>query len=255
VGAALRRLRSLLAFLGLLVWFLLGAIYQRLLVWPVVSLRPSRRAAVVSAYMKGMTAGIFALLRLGGARIDHPGRLPTETPILVLMNHQSLLDILIINAAGDPFVPWFITRGYYGRFIPVISLCIRLQGCPLIDPRDLRGSLRKLRQAAGEQEHGIVIFPEGHRSAGGQMSPFKTGGVEIMLRERRTPVYLVVGDGLWRTRAFRDFVFNIHAIRGRSEVLGPFEAPVDPHQLGSFVDTMREKMVAHLERMRANERT
>lgn len=243
------KVRSLLAFLGLLVWFVLGGLYQRLIVWPIVRLRPSRRAAVVSAYMRGMSRTIFALIRFGGGRAVRMGALPTGGPVLAVMNHQSLLDIPTLILMGSPYVPWFVTRQRYGRFIPAVSLCIRLLGCPLIDPRDRRGSLRVLRDTARTQPHGVAIFPEGHRTPDGEVRPFKIAGAELMLKERMVPVYLVVTDGFWRCRRLLDFVFGMDTIDGWTEVLGPFE-PAPGQDVADFLEGLRERMVAHLESMR-----
>jgi 1-acyl-sn-glycerol-3-phosphate acyltransferase len=177
------------------------------------------------------------------------GALPTGGPMLAVMNHQSLLDIPTAVLMGAPYSPWFITRRRYGRFVPAVSLSIRLLGCPLIEPRDRRGSLEVLRDTARRQPHGVLIFPEGHRSPDGELRPFKTAGAELILRERPVPVYLVVTDGFWTCRRLVDFVFDMHKIDGWTEVLGPFE-PAPGQGAGDFLDGLRERMAAHLEGMR-----
>ena len=77
------------------------------------------------------------------------------------------------------------------------------------------------------QPHGILVFPEGHRTRDGEIQPFHTAGLEIMLRERPLPVYVVVTDGFWTCRRFVDFLWNMDRIDGRTEVLGPFDPPAD----------------------------
>jgi 1-acyl-sn-glycerol-3-phosphate acyltransferase len=166
------------------------------------------------------------------------------------MNHQSLVDILTISLLGRPYVPWFVSRRRYGRFVPTIAFCQRLLGCPIIEPSERRAALATLADAARRQDHGIAIFPEGHRTRDGEIGPFHSAGVQVILRERRVPVYLVVTDGFWTCRRLVDFVFNIHRINGRTEVLGPF-APPEPDGVAAFVDEMRGKMVTHLHQMRA----
>jgi 1-acyl-sn-glycerol-3-phosphate acyltransferase len=245
----LARVRSALAVLGVVVYIWLGGIYQRLVLWPAVTLVPRRRRAFVSAHMRVMSAGILGLLRLGGARVVRHGTLPTEGPMLALMNHQSLVDICTVSLLGRPYVPWFVSRRRYGRFVPTIAFCQRLLGCPIIEPSERRAALATLEDAARRQGHGIAIFPEGHRTRDGEIGPFHSAGVELMLRQRAVPVYLVVTDGFWTCRRLVDFVFNIDKIDGRTEVLGPF-APPGPDGVAAFVDEMREKMMAHLHAMR-----
>lgn len=243
---------SLLAITSVLVWISLGGIYQRLVLWPASALFPRRRRALVSAYMRVMARVIFALLGIGGARARRCGRVPTDGPVLIIMNHQSLVDILTLCLVGWPHVPWFVSRRRYARLVPTIAFCQRLLGCPVIEPSEPRAALATLEDAGRRQDHGIAIFPEGHRTRDGEIGPFYSAGVELMLRQRAVPVYLVVTDGFWTCRRLVDFVFNIHKIDGHTEVLGPF-APPKPDRVGPFVEEMREKMVAHLHDMRGRD--
>ena len=93
---ALRGLRSALAMAAIVLWLMLGGLYQRVFVYPAVFLFPRRRAAILAPYFKGMSRVILALMRAGGARLRRSGTIPTRDPVLVLMNHQSLLDILVL---------------------------------------------------------------------------------------------------------------------------------------------------------------
>ena len=62
-------------------------------------------------------------------------------------------------------------------------------GGPVVDPkRDPRGALAAVREAAPRQRHGLILFPEGHRSKDGEISPFKTAGAQAMLGAHPMPV-------------------------------------------------------------------
>jgi 1-acyl-sn-glycerol-3-phosphate acyltransferase len=246
----LRQIRSFSAFVALVLLYVLGGLYQRLVVWPQVLLRPARSHLLVSRYMRGMSRLTNAIAQMGGARLHRLGRLSTEGPLLVLANHQSLLDITNITVLCHPFVPWFVTRSRYARFVPAVSLCVRLLQAPIIDPHDRVEALRKLKAAARAQPHGILIFPEGHRSKDGRMLEWKAAGVLTLLRENRTPIYLAVTDGMWRCRRIVDFIFNMHLIDGSTDVLGPFQPPEDEAALGDFIQAMRQRMVDHIESLR-----
>jgi 1-acyl-sn-glycerol-3-phosphate acyltransferase len=247
----LRQVRSLTAFVALVLQYVLGGIYQRLVVWPQVLLMPRRQDALVSRYMRGMSLTTNALAQAGGARLRRSGRLPTDGPMLVLANHQSLLDVTNIAVLCHPFVPWFVTRSRYARFVPAVSLCVRLLRAPIIDPRDRVEAVRLLKAAARSQTHGILIFPEGHRSKDGRVQEFKTSGVLTLLRENRTPVYLAVTDGMWRCRRIVDFIFNMDLIDGSTDVLGPFQPPADAEALPEFIQDLRQRMVDHIETLRS----
>jgi 1-acyl-sn-glycerol-3-phosphate acyltransferase len=252
VPGPLLALRGALSVLLVMLWFVVpGFPLMYLALLPAALLQPGRRRALVSAYMKFMTGGILALLRAGGARFERTGTLPTATPVVVLANHQSLIDILTVTLLGRPYVPAFVTRRRYARFVPLVSPCIRLLRCPIVDPRrDARGAVETMRQAARTQEHGLLVFPEGHRSRDGEIRAFRPAGTEAVLEERRVPVYLVVSDGLWVSRRFVDFALNVHKIRGKAEVIGPFEPPAAPAEIPAFVERMRDTMVSRLRQMR-----
>lgn len=236
--------------LSVLLLFVVGAAYQRLLLWPLVLWFPARRLRLMISYARGMSRWIFALLRLGGASARRSGLLPTDQPVLILGNHQGLLDIPTIILICHPFVPLFVTRRRYARLVPAVSLALRLVGCPIIDPRDRGGALAVLQKTAREESHGILIFPEGHRARDGEIGPFKTAGTVATLSERRRLVYLVVSDGFWTCCRLLDFLFNVHKIRGETEVLGPFQPPEEPQELAAFVERLRQVMIDHLRAMR-----
>lgn len=248
--STLAAMRSGMAVLALLAWMCLGGLYQRLVVYPLVYLRPRWRRGLTSRYFRGMSHGILFCMRMGGATLRRSGTVSTASPALVLMNHQSLLDIPTAGLMSSPFVPWFVTRDRYHYGVPAVSPCLRLMGCPVIDPGDARGSLRTMKAATRDLEHGMLIFAEGHRSLDGEIQPFQTAGVLTVLRERRLPVYVVVTDGFWSARRLVDFVLGVGKIRGETEVLGRFEPPEDRDELPAFVDGLRDTMVAHLARMR-----
>jgi 1-acyl-sn-glycerol-3-phosphate acyltransferase len=219
----------------------------RLAVIPCVFLFPGQRFRMVSLFMKAMSAGIWALLRLGGARARRVGRLPTAQPVLIVANHQSLTDILQITLMSTPRVPAFVARRRYERYLPLVSACIRMLGCPIVDPkRDPEGSIEAIKRGARELPHGVIIFPEGHRSRDGEILPFRAAGLLSILEQRTTQVYLVLNDGVWRVARFSDLLFRVHLIDARSEVLGPFESPQDPATRPAFVRTLRDTLVARL---------
>ncbi len=231
---------------------MLGSLRLRFHVVPAAFFFPERRFALISRYMKWMCRSIFRLLRLGGARIQRRGRIPTETPVIIVANHQSLLDICQATLLADPFVPAFVTRRRYGRFVPLVSTSVRMLGSPLIDPkRDPRGALETIRKTVRELPHGILIFPESHRTRDGELQAFRTGGLQMLLADRPTPVYLVVNEGTWQVRRLADTLFNLPLVDARSEVLGPFEPPSDPDQISAFVQGLRNAIAARLREMRA----
>ena len=249
----LRRIRSALSLLLTLFVFVPGALYLYLILVPATVLFPARAPRWRAAFIKGMAHSLLAALRVGGARFDRIGQIPTEGPSVVVGNHQSLVDPAVLISMSQPWVPAFVARKRYGK-VPVVAESMRWAQCPLIDPsRDARGAIAAIAAAAARLEHGLLIFPEGHRTLDGEVRPWRVGGLVAILTTRRMPVYLSISDGLWLNRRLVDFVFNVHKMRGRTEILGPFAPPEDPAALPAFIDGLRDTMVGHLAQMRLRE--
>jgi 1-acyl-sn-glycerol-3-phosphate acyltransferase len=246
----LRRARSALSLVLALSCFIPGFLYMYLFVVPASALFPRRAQEYRMGFIKGMARVLLASLRVGGAQFQFGGRIPTDGPCIVIGNHQSLVDPAVLIAMAGPFVPAFVARKRYAS-VPVVGRAMRWVGCPIIDPtRDARGAVTALAAGAARLEHGILIFPEGHRTLDGEMRPFRTSGLVAMLTTRRMPVYLAVTDGLWVNRTLADLVWNVYRMQGRTDVLGPFAPPADDAAIPAFVEELQDRMVAHLAQMR-----
>jgi 1-acyl-sn-glycerol-3-phosphate acyltransferase len=233
------------------MWFFVGSVGLRLGVYPAVWLFPRLRYRITSRFFKIMSGGIFALLGVGGARFRRRGTIPTDAPVVIIANHQSLVDILQASLMAQPVVPAYVSRARYARFVPLVAPTLRLLRCPLVDPkRDPTGAVEVIRRGARELQHGLLIFPEGHRTRDGEVGPFRRRGAVALLAERRVPVYLMVNDGAWRVAKFVHLLHSVHLIDYESEILGPFEIPEDPEQVPAFLEWTRETIVKRLQERR-----
>ena len=232
-------------------WMLL-TFFLRLVVIPGAWLFPAARLRLVSWHMKAISWSTFALFRIGGGRFRRRGSIPTGSPVYIISNHQAVLDVMQVSLLSHPYAPAFVTRTRYQRWIPHVSACLRLLRCPMVDPReDPRGAIKAIRRGARELTHGLLIYPEGHRTRDGDVGRFRPAGLEAMLQERRLPVYVVVNDGMWRARRFTDAIFRAHLMDGWSEVLGRFEPPEDDAEIPAFIEGLRETLVEGLAAHRA----
>lgn len=227
---------------------------QRIVIWPAVLLRPAKRRAIVRAWLRFLARASLGISRVaGGVRVTVHGTPPTESCLLV-MNHQSLLDIPIaVYLANGPqsVIP---TRERYGRGIPGISFLTKLGGFPLVtqQPRPSKAEVAGLFRAANELANGettLIIYPEGHRTTDGSIFPFMRSGLRLLLQRAHQPIYYVVSDGLWHARTLKESLHSFANSNVHVEIRGPFPPP-DKSSLDAFIDELHSRMTATLAEMR-----
>jgi 1-acyl-sn-glycerol-3-phosphate acyltransferase len=202
--------------------------------------------------MRGVAGNLLAILRwVGNARVDVRARIRGREGLLIVSNHQSLLDIPAIVWALPDSHPRIVTRRRYARGIPVVSHLLRLTESPLVDPdRPARPQVEELATIAAECRHPLVVFPEGHRSRDGELRPFRRGGLGAILAARPWTVYLLVVDGLWSAGRFRDLVRSLGGLRGVAVSSGPIEWRGPGGDPDAFIDDLERRMAVELKRLR-----
>lgn len=231
---------------------LLGVV-QRLAVAPLSRvLPPARSVRLLTRWqLFGAMVALGILRRLGGATFELPGRIPAEPGVLVLMNHQSLIDVPILVRSMRGVYPKIVTRARYAARVPMISHMVRLYGYPLVGPANTtERSIAALRQEAASSAHPLAIYPEGTRTRNGRIGRFKVLGLATILRARRWQVYVVVVDGLWKCRRLKDLLGNLSSIRVAARTMGPYRSPAPGDDPRPFVGEMRRVMTGMLAEMR-----
>jgi 1-acyl-sn-glycerol-3-phosphate acyltransferase len=230
---------------------------QQLVLRPLIHFLPARRKTLLGSWLMHQARVVLELARaLAGVRFFIEGGI-AKAACVVIMNHQSVLDVpLGVSLVPGPY-PLIPTRASYRRGLPGISTLMRMLGCPFLSQGSqvTRAELVSLLRAAdqvGRGEQSFLTFPEGHRSPDGEMLPFMTPGLRLVLeRARGRPVYAVVVDGLHHLRAFKEIALRLAGTRVRVVVLGPYTIPPEDFQLGGFIDMVRDRMVETLARMRS----
>lgn len=226
---------------------------QRLIIWPLVTLVPARRRRVMRAWLRLHARASLLLARvLANVRVSVRGAIDPVSCVVV-MNHQSVLDIPIgVSLIHGPqaIIP---TRDRYRRGIPGISPLARLAHFPFVSQgaSATRAELRGLLAAADLVARGeatLLIYPEGHRTTDGAISPFMASGLRLLLQRARQPVYCIVADGVWQARRVAD-VSGFADMRADVVVLGPF-APPESDELDRFIELLRGRMIAALAELR-----
>lgn len=163
-----------------------------------------------------------------GSRITfkNPYNLPTDRPIILIANHQSMYDI--------PALIWFL-RKYHAKFIskieltkgiPSISFNLKYGGGANIDRKDSKQAVSEILKLAERMQKfnwSTVIFPEGTRAKNGQLKPFAIGGVATLLK--KVPNALIVPiaiNGSWKLVQYGKFPLSAGQ-KITWEVLEPIE--------------------------------
>ena len=252
------RIRGYAALSLAAVLFLVSDLLQRIVVYPVTWILPTRRAAILGTWQRYLCRTLFVILKvIGGADIPRPGRVPGGPGVLILMNHQSLLDIPMVIASVDGTFLRIVTRQRYAKWIPIISHTIRTLEYPVVNPGAKAGTTRRYLERLGEvartSDAPLVLFPEGTRTRNGKILRFQTSALERILEARDWMVYVLVSDGYWRHAKLSHFVGGMHEIEGHLSVLGPFEWKDPEADPGDFIERMRDLMVEELARIRGAE--
>ncbi len=111
--------------------------------------------------------------------------IPTDRPLIIVTNHQSMYDIPPIIWYMRKYHPKFVSKIELGKGIPSVSYNLRHGGSALIDRKDPKQSISELQKLAkyiNENNRSAVIFPEGTRSRNGVPKPFRTTGLKVMLK-------------------------------------------------------------------------
>ncbi len=251
----MKTLRGYLALAIVLLAFLLLDPIQRIFVAPWARAAPPRRIRMYSRWQRFLANGILGTLRLvAGADIQPLPRIQGREGVLVLMNHQSLLDIPLVVSTIHGTYPKIVTRKRYLRSIPLISHMIRLYEYPVVDSKansaETRRMLASIRDAARSSDVPLAIFPEGTRSSDGEIGRYRSTGLKLILKQRPWTVYVLVADGFWQRAKLKDFLRGVGDIRGRLKLVGPFEWEDPRGDTEAFCGAMRQHMVESLAALR-----
>ncbi|CAN1496912.1 PlsC 1-acyl-sn-glycerol-3-phosphate acyltransferase [Burkholderiaceae bacterium] len=110
------------------------------------------------------------MLRIMGVQLEVRGQAPTTGPCLLVSNHISWLDILVINAAQPVR---FVSKADVLRW-PLIGQLVAGAGTLFIERESRRDALRMVQLMAERLQAGdrVAVFPEGTTGDGRGLLPF-----------------------------------------------------------------------------------
>lgn len=178
-------------------------------------------AVLVSSLVHATTAVVAALLRvpqrpgrvydwstrdwakwiIAGAGtpviVEGAERIPRGVPVVYASNHTSMFDIWALSAVLPGSVR-FVAKAELAK-IPLLGPAMVRAGHVMIERENKAKALEAYEQAIATIRSGIsaVVFPEGTRSATGELLPFKNApfGLAIAAQVPLVPLYV---DGAFR---------------------------------------------------------
>jgi len=180
-----------------------------------------------------------------GVRSSYEGNrnLPTNRPLIIVSNHQGTYDIPPLVWLFRKHHPKFISKIELAKNIPSVSFNLRHGGAALIDRKKRAQAIPeiyKLGQLIAENNYAACIFPEGTRSKTGKMRPFKSGGIETLLKAAPNALIVpFVVDGNYRIEKNGMFPLNIG-----QRVFYSILEPIEPEGLtATEITELAEKQI------------
>lgn len=118
-------------------------------------------------------------------RFKNVEKIPANTPLIFVANHQSMYDIIGIIWFLRKFHPKFVSKKELGKGIPSVSYNLRNGGSVLIDRKDPKQAIptiKGLSEYIQQHTRTAVIFPEGTRSKTGKPKEFAQSGLKILCK-------------------------------------------------------------------------
>lgn len=134
-----------------------------------------------------------------GLRIEGREHLPAACPFILVANHASHLDAMVLAspfplALRDHVYPVAAGDTFFQKPLMTLFAASLLNALPVWRKKTVTHALQDLRRRLLEEPCGFILFPEGTRSRTGRMGPFKPG-VGMLVAGTAVPVVPAYLDG------------------------------------------------------------
>jgi 1-acyl-sn-glycerol-3-phosphate acyltransferase len=175
-------------------------------------------------------------------RVEGRGKLPWRGAAVIVANHLSLLDILVLYGLFRPF-KW-VAKAELFR-IPVVGWNMAMNDYVRVwrgDPESVRRMMAHCRAHLARGTP-VLVFPEGTRSRDGRLQPFKDGAFRLAL-DAGCPVFPVAVTGTFGSLPKSGIVLK-QGMHARVRVLDPI-SPADHPSLDGLRAAVRDALAAAL---------
>ena len=237
-------LLSVFTWIEIIIGFLVFICFQFILFLATVLF--DRKRTLLSYHSSFISAVVLFLSPVLRVRITGRENLDRSRAHILVMNHQSLLDIVL---AFRLFYPIKMIGKKVLAKVPVIGWNMMMSGHLMVDRADRKSQFNAIRRLDDMLRDGnsILVFPEGTRTRDGNIGEFRKGAFRSAISSR-APLLPVVLDGAYQALpkgsliAYRIYTLTI-------TVLPPVEVK-DDDTMSTLSERCRGLMIEQLERGR-----
>ena len=178
------------------------------------------------------------IIRMTGCKLTVLGleNIPQKGSVCFVSNHVGIFDVVLALAhIGRPF--GFIAKKELS-FFPFLNMWILMLGGLFIDRDNIRNALKTINLGIEKIRRGgsMVVFPEGTRSKGRGLLPFRSGAIRLATHSLATIVPMAI-EGSYD-------VFERHYRVHAAPVRLVFCPPVNPNDMSA--DDRRRKLAGQV---------
>jgi 1-acyl-sn-glycerol-3-phosphate acyltransferase len=184
-------------FKSIIVWFIGICIVVvtfplNLIIW-LLALPFDRNRTLIHWFLMRESLFLSFLIPIWSIHIEGREKAVKGTTYVIISNHQSVLDILLINCLRYKF-KWISKIENFN--VPVIGLYLKMADYIVVDRGNEESKIEMLEKSFSCLKKGIsiMIFPEGTRSLNNEIGFFKRGAFQLAL-QAAVPILPVLIDG------------------------------------------------------------
>src|SRR5664280_1784692 len=182
---------------SIIVWFIgicfiIITLPVNLIVW-ALSMPFDRKRVIIHWFMMYESLFLSYLMPIWTIHIEGREKAEKQITYVIISNHQSMLDILLINCLRYKF-KWISKIENFN--VPVIGWYLRMARYITVDRGNEESKLEMLDESSDCLKEGIsiMIFPEGTRSLNNEIGFFKRGAFQLAI-QAKIPILPVLIDG------------------------------------------------------------
>jgi 1-acyl-sn-glycerol-3-phosphate acyltransferase len=159
--------------------------------YPLVLVDPNR--ALSDWYFRGIGRALVRLNPRWNVRVEGREKLAQGGPFVLVVNHQSMADLIVMCFLGHP-------TKYLGKesvfHVPFLGWALRIAGEVPVERGNKQSGAKALAALGSWLDRGVsvALFPEGTRSADGEIGRFKLGAFALAV-QHGCPIVPIVISG------------------------------------------------------------